>query len=648
MRCSFNYLCLIVGLTSLSGCGETPAPAAAKPAPANVAQTPAAPTDSTQPAPTAPAAAPAAAESTPATPAATAQPAPQAEVTRIEAAEAPAAKPAEPSTATAALAVMNLDSFPKLNVKQQFDSNPSSVYYSSEGTITSADKSLMSELKTAGWQEAKHLVSSTDQYVDRLLSKNGYYLRLTISTGSTAGELAINMIQLGNFDMRLLPKTKDAEPQESTAVMAGHYSKLTIPEAYDDLSKRMMDEGWQVVQDFNAPMADVPHYRSIRFRKNAICVNLGLVKDPTKPDRLNIFYHAEAVMPIDIPMIDHRQPLKYDAMQVRASIPWTGDRTKLVELLSQRATDYGWKLVNADDYTQEKTSVLYISVGSPIGIATRYVESGGKYSISMERVKLPTKKEPSSTVAPADQVAANADPAPNPAAQKMKAEIEAQFEQTENAINKAVNDELAKALGSLSGGSNKPDMKALQAQAAQLQAQFGGQDEKPEAPSAAKAKKPINGLDVPDDQEPISQEDQAISATEAKVKLGNREVVLKHVAAYARIEDDQPTKILLFSSGPMVTAKLDKLCFSGQDFSIYSGFDGPPADVVLELRIAGNQVNMNFAADGNSLSTNTSDLKSTVRLHNGKLQGRVKLDKPMELRKQSFDLDVKVKESVRK
>ncbi len=209
----------------------------------------------------------------------------------------------EPTTAAAALAVIDLEKLPKPANAQLFDSQPTTIYFSTEGNIRSVDELTMKELTKAGWKETKHLVTSTDQYIDRLLTKEGYYLRLTISTGGSRNEIAVNVISLGNYDLRTLPQTKDAEPQESTPVMAGHRSSLSIPDAYDDLSQRMIEAGWQMVQEFQTPMVDVPHYRAVRFRKNAMRVNLGFVKDPAKPaEKINIFYHAESVMPIDLPM----------------------------------------------------------------------------------------------------------------------------------------------------------------------------------------------------------------------------------------------------------------------------------------------------------------------------------------------------------
>lgn len=584
----------------------------------------------------------------------------QAEITAadlVPVAENTAAKvetpPAEPTTAAAALALVDLEKLPSPTVKQSFESQPMAIYYSTEGSVGGVDELTTKELKKAGWKAAKHLVNSTDQYVDRLLTKDGYYLRHTISTGGSRDEVAVNMIVLGNFDVRQLPQTKDAEPQESTPVMAGHISSLSIPDAVEDLSKRMVDAGWQVVQEFHTPMVEVPHYRSIRFRKNAVRVNLGFVKDPAKPaEKTNIFYHAESVLPIDLPMLDHRQPIKYDTVENRAFIPFQGDRAAVVELLTKHAKEFGWQLLGAEDFAQDKTVVMYLSVGTPIGIAVHRVETGGEYFLSMERVKLPTKKGPETTEDNSNQVAQAANPAIDPAAdaaaKKMKSEIDAQFAQAEDAINKAVNDELTKALGSLSGGGAKPDMQALQAQAAKLQAQFGNADE-PTADTAPKAPaKKINVLDVPDDEEPISTADQAIKATEARIKSGDREFVLKHALSYARIEDGVPTKIILLSDKPLLAEKLDKMCASGKEFMIYDGFGQNRPEASLELRITANNVMLQLAADGFSLSTNSSDIKSTVRLKGGKLQGRVNLAKPMEFRGQPLTFEAVIADKVRR
>ncbi len=76
------------------------------------------------------------------------------------------------------------------------------------GTISSVNDFLMQQLKEAGWKEARHLVTSNNQYVDRLVTKDGYSLRATISTAGAPEEIAVNLIVLGNFDVRTLLKQK--------------------------------------------------------------------------------------------------------------------------------------------------------------------------------------------------------------------------------------------------------------------------------------------------------------------------------------------------------------------------------------------------------------------------------------------------------
>ncbi len=56
---------------------------------------------------------------------------------------------------------------------------------------------------------------------------------------------------------------------------------------------------------------------------------------------------------------------------------------------------------------------------------------------------------------------------------------------------------------------------------------------------------------------------------------------------------------------------------------------------------------MQLAAGGFSLSTNSSDIKSTVRLRDKKLKGRVTLAKPIEFRGESLTLEAKVAEKIR-
>ncbi len=230
----------------------------------------------------------------------------------------------------------------------------------------------------------------------------------------------------------------------------------------------------------------------------------------------------------------------------------------------------------------------------------------------------------------------------------MKKDIAAQSAEVDKAIKSAVDDELAKVLGSLSQGASKADMKALQAKAAQLQAQFGDQDADDSKPAPPATSPQKNLLDVPDDTEPLSQEDAALNKTEASIKAGDRTFQLTHCLGYARMEDDTPTKIILLSDKPLATEKLDKLCASGKSFSIYDGFIKTSPGAVLELRITPNSVFINLAVDGYSVSTNNSNIRSTVRLKDGKLQGRVSLDKPLEMRDTTLTFQASISEKVRR
>ncbi len=270
--------------------------------------------------------------------------------------------------------------------------------------------------------------------------------------------------------------------------------------------------------------------------------------------------------------VDHRQPIKYDTIQNRAFIPFQGDRAAMVELLTQQAPGYGWQLLGADEFVQEKTSVMYLSVGSPVGIAARRVESGGNYYLSMERVKLPTKKDPDATEADANQLAQTNQAADDAAAQKMKSEIDAQFAQTEDAINKAVNNELAKALGSIPETVPNPICKRCWRRLRNCKNNWvDPTNHQRKLRRRCHPKKSTSWRSRMIKSRSIQRIKQ-LKATEARIKLGNREYVLKHVLAYARIQDGSPTKIILLSDKPLLAEKLDKLCASGDSFMIYDGF----------------------------------------------------------------------------
>lgn len=395
---------------------------------------------------------------------------------------------AQPATAYQAIRLLDIGALPRLNSKRVLDQGPTYLYYSAEGSLASADAYYKAELKSRGWEESPSLVPPNEQYVDRMFTKDGFMLRAGLSVGSSAGEVGIMLANLGNVDVRQLPKMEDATANDAIAVNAGHSTSATIVEVAEKLGKKMLDLGWQVYQDFNATDISAPHYRSITFRKNACRVTLGISRDPKQPTaQVMAFYLADHMIPLDIPTPDNQQPLRLDITTGRAAFAADKSRDAMVKLLEKSSKDYGWNLIGSSDFVAAKSHVLRIQTSPKTGLAARLVEQSGKYSIWLEQVAMSTEPEP--TPEPSNTEVASSTAEQPTSAEKSAAEK--QFDKIESEISNAIDAELSKALSGLKGGpANSVDLSKLKSQADRLLKNIDKED----APSASSVAPPAEKL----------------------------------------------------------------------------------------------------------------------------------------------------------
>ncbi len=592
------------------------------------------------------------AASTPESPSQTAAPTVAESAPANSAAPQLAAKPnppaAEPSSAVASLRVIDLLTFPRINQKRVMDQGPTYVYYTGESSIKGADAFYQSEFKSRGWMELPNLSPPSEQYSDRLFSKDGNYVRATVSSGGKAGEIGVNLSNLGNVDARLLPMMEDAAPTESTPVNAGHATAHSIIEVAESLSAKLTELGWQEVRDFFTPDIDVPHYRSIKYRKNAMRINLGIYRDPQNPaDKTKVFYHSEFAIPFDIPTPDPRKLLKLDLTSMKAAFEYDAEQADMFALFEKSSEGFGWKFKNAEPFQKADVASLLISSGPKTGLIARLVSEKDQRLISIEQVAMPdaqdmkTKdRETKDLETEAESVAST-----NPVLTKTKSEVDTEIDKIQSEVTKAIDLEMQKALGSLNstaGGASKANMADLQAKAAAMMKSLNAEDA-----STVETKRETDAVTfvAQDDKEPIEPNDIGIKVSQCVIKTGKETHTLKYLIAYNQVEDGTATKVLMFSNKPLNEEKLKRMLASRSSVSIYDigGFESGPT---IEMKISGNAVMINAAVSGGSMSTNSSDIKSTVRFRDEKVQGRVVLDKPMKMIDDSFAFEAQINQPV--
>jgi hypothetical protein len=528
-----------------------------------------------------------------------------------------------PATNKQAISTINLLELPRFGEGNALQSSSTYLYYSTKGNLAAVDDFYKKQLSKLGWQEIPGSVPATDQYIDRLYSKDGFYLRASLNLGGQADELGVMLASLGNIDVRDLPKLSDAETTfTATPVNITYQTQKSISEASDEIQKILSAQGWQPWSEFQDNPVSVPHYRDFHYRKEACRLLVGVVKNPQNPtDKTSVSYISEFVTPFDIPMLSDGQILKLDLYSSRASFESSSARSDLVNLLQDHSERFGWTLHNADKFESGDEHMLPIHTTTGAYLVARLVESGGKYSVSIEAFS--TSPE---TKSPTNESIAEVDSPDNK--MEITANSNATFQAIEGEVNSAIQAEISKAIGSLGSPSGKAPMNLteLEAKAKELQSMFAteGQDNDSTEDITSKA----NPFDVAEDANLPSAEYQSIKEPVCMVTFGEKNIELKHAACYVMYEYGEATKCILFSDQPIDHEKLQRqLLKTGE--SVYGIDVSPNAVNMFDFRVKKDSVSLNAKIASFSLGMSTSKIKSNVLYHQGKLVGVLETAEPL-------------------
>lgn len=544
---------------------------------------------------------------------------------------APPSAPA--ATAKEAVGVLNAAKLPRLNEAMVLQSGPTNLSYNGQGSVPNADTHVQATLKAAGWKEIPGLSPATEQFVDRIFEKDGYYVRANIGQSGSPDEFSLTISNLGNIDVRNLPRLADADTTDipSTPINFTYRTNESLADAQAAIHQQMLAAGWQVWNEYNESPIDVPHFRNSHYRKEACRLNVGLFKNPENPnDKTSVFYHAESVIPFDIPTLDATQPIKLDLVANRASFATSPSRAELVELLQKNSERYGWSLKQTDKFVAGEIHLLAIDVDADTYLVARLSESGGKYSASLESYAVNKPSETTKSEEPTESTEPSAEQP------SKRSEIAEQ-------IDASIQDELSKALAGIESQTpmNLDDVKA-KVESLQNEKDENSDDESSDEDGSSSKENPF---DVAEDATAPPAEIQAMEQSIGSLKFGDKTYELKHVAGYVIKNFGFPTKCLIFSTSPIDIEKLQsELLKDGRP--VHGLHVSEEAEVLLDLRVSPNDVQVSAQIDGNSLTFNTEEINAKLFYFAGKLAGTVKTDKPIELVSEPFEFSVQLNQPI--
>ncbi len=534
---------------------------------------------------------------------------------------------ARPSTAIEAIALVNLLEMPRLNEKNgpELESGATYLNYTGQGTLTEADSFYKELLESRGWKEIPPLTPGTDKYVDRLFEKLGYCLRVTLYSGSEPAELGIMLANLGNIDVRSLPKLPDAEVDQtrSNPVNVAYNSRSSISESADALLQKFTANGWQRLSEYQQSPNEVPHYRDLHFRKEACRLHVGVMKSPQDPSgKTTVFYQAESVMSFDIPTTGATQELKFDPTTRRATFGANNSRAEFVSLLRANSQKYGWKIGQTEKFETGEEHLVPIHVNSGAYVVARLVESGGKYFGSLESfASAPKKKQPEAELSASGENTTQPENTPPTK--------DASFDKFHGQIDSAIQAELSKAMSSINSPASSPkELEALQAMAQKLTEKLESDESADRVDSSDQEQPAWDPFDVPEDESAPPAEIRSIDKATCKLKFAGKSYELMHAACYVVNEYDGPTKCVIFSDSPIDVEMLKReLLEEGKP--VYGWQFSKDATYLLCFQIKEYGVSIDANIGKLSMGIGTDKVESTLSYYQGKIAGKIVTTSPI-------------------
>ncbi|MBL8889595.1 MAG: hypothetical protein JNL67_06425 [Planctomycetaceae bacterium] len=545
--------------------------------------------------------------------------------------------------------MVDLAKLPRLNEQMVMQIGPTYLSYSGQGTVAEADSHVKALLASSQWKEIPGLSPPTEQYVDRTFEKGGYYVRANVSQGSSSNEFGITLSNLGNIDVRTLPRLADADATDipSTPVNFTYKTNRNLTDAHTEIHQQMLVAGWQVWEEPQESPIAAPHFRNVHYRKEACRVNVGLFQNPQNVnDKTSVFYHAEYVTPFDIPTLDSKQSIRLDLISNQVTFPFTSDRGELIDLLQAHSERYGWNIKQAEEFRAGKIHLLAIDLASDMYLVARLMESGGEYRVSLESYAVATKTD--DAVAADSTSMAEANSEDTRSQDNDQSTEESLADNLANQLDATIHAELSKAMDSIdSPPSNLADLEAKLKALRGSDENVDEMDDEDALDHEAESQNHSqeNPFDVAEDKVGPPEEIAKIEQALGTLKYGDQTYELKHSACYVINYFGMPTKCLIFSSSPIDVQKLrEELQQDGRP--VHGLSVSEDANVLLDIRISKNDTMVSAQIDASSLGFNTEKIESNLFYFSGKLSGTAKTTEPFNLGSEPLEFAIQLNQPV--
>jgi hypothetical protein len=202
----------------------------------------------------------------------------------------------EPATAAQAASVLDLSTFPMVDLDVDPDSSQSTQViayqsYPAKGAVIDVAKKIQAALLKKGFKETAG-ASFTEAYASATYQGRGFTIALTVFPGSKPSTAQVNLQNLGNVDLAKLPMPTGAKLLYALPAMVSFVSELPVDKTKSELQSLLLKQGWEKFGDTSA---------SFYIKKNATRLQVMVSEAPGQGGKTSIQISSEQLS-VDLPV----------------------------------------------------------------------------------------------------------------------------------------------------------------------------------------------------------------------------------------------------------------------------------------------------------------------------------------------------------
>ena len=198
----------------------------------------------------------------------------------------------EPATAVQAASVLDLSTFPMIDVDQVPNAQVvASQSYIAKGKVVDAAKKIRTELLKKGFAETAG-ASITEAYASANYQGSGFNIALSVFPGAKPSTAQVNLQNLGNVDLAKLPVPAGVKPLYAMPSMVMYVAEAPVEKMKAEMQSLLFKQGWEPFGDTTA---------SFFVKKNAIRLQVMVSESPGQGGKTAIQISSEQLS-ADLPV----------------------------------------------------------------------------------------------------------------------------------------------------------------------------------------------------------------------------------------------------------------------------------------------------------------------------------------------------------